>query len=391
MGFFKGFIQVFRRELCRIREFPVYMTLSLILPVISFAYFAILLADGIPRNIPIAVLDLDGTPLSRQLTRMIDATATCDVAYQLTDMDEGEKMMREGRIDAIVRIPARFEADIFSNHQTDVVAYLNGLNISANGLMNRDIQTAVTTFSSGVQIQMLEKKGLSPLQAYSQMMPVAFDRHILFNPYTNYAYYLLPSFLPMMLMIFSLLTTVFAIGTELKYGTAGEWFARAGGSTWAALLGKLMPYTLIMILLSLGMNTMMYKYLGVPLNGSPLLHVIAGILFVLAYESIGVLMISVFSNLRLSLSIGGGYSVLAFTFSGLTFPMIAMDGFVRIFCYIFPFTFYTEIFIDQAMRGAPVHYSLPYLGYLSLFILLPLLCLPRLKKISTNELYWRRM
>ena len=112
----------------------------------------------------------------------------------------------------------------------------------------------------------------------------------------------------------------------------------------------------------------------------------------LSYQSIGVLIISVLSNLRLSLSIAGGYSVLAFTFSGLTFPLMAMDWYVVAFSRIFPFTFYTDVFIDQAMRGAPVIYSIHDLGWMTVvFILLPLLCLPRLKKIATNETYWRRM
>lgn len=48
------------------------------------------------------------------------------------------------------------------------------------------------------------------------MMPIYFEKHILFNPFSNYEYYLLPSFLPLMLMLFTLLTTIFTIGVELK-------------------------------------------------------------------------------------------------------------------------------------------------------------------------------
>lgn len=114
-------------------------------------------------------------------------------------------------------------------------------------------------------------------------------------------------------------------------------------------------------------------------------------LFVLAYMAIGVLIVTLLSNLRLSLSIGGGYSVLAFTFSGLTFPMMAMYPWVQAFSKIFPFTFYTDIFIDQALRGAPVVDSLWDMGYIALFIVLPMLCLPRLRKICSDEKYWGRM
>ena len=104
-----------------------------------------------------------------------------------------------------------------------------------------------------------------------------------------------------------------------------------------------------------------------------------------------VFIVSLLSNLRLSLSIGGGYSVLAFTFSGLTFPIMAMWPAMRYLSRLFPFTYYTDIFVDQMLRGAPVACSLPDMGYMSLFIVLPLLCLPRLRTICTEEKYWGRL
>lgn len=375
----------------RIVRHPIYPTMMVILPMLSFFFFSVLFEEGVPRNIPIAVLDQDNTVLSRKLVSMVGQTPTAEVAYGITGMEEGERMMKAGEIEAILQIPRNFEKDIYSNAQTHVVAYISGMNVSVNSLLNKDIQTAATTFSSGIQIQLLMKQGMSEAQAYAQMMPIYFDRHVLFNPYINYGYYLLPSFMPMMLMIFALLVTIFAIGSELKNATAGEWFAAAGGRVSAALVGKMLPYSLVMIVMSLFMNTVMYKWVGVPLNGSVGIMLIGGVLFILAYQSIGLLIITLLSNLRLSLSIGGGYSVLAFTFSGLTFPLMAMSWYARMFSYIFPFTYYTEIFVDQAMRGAPPVYSLKYLGILALFIVLPLACLPHLKKIATNEHYWRRM
>ena len=195
----------------------------------------------------------------------------------------------------------------------------------------------------------------------------------------------------MMLMIFAMLVTIFAIGTELKAGTAREWLDTAGGSVFAALVGKMLPLVVMMLLMTLMMFLILFKIVGVPLNGSLTALLFGCMLFVLAYMAIGVLIVTLLSNLRLSLSIGGGYSVLAFTFSGLTFPMMAMYPWVQAFSKIFPFTFYTDIFIDQALRGAPVVDSLWDMGYIALFIVLPMLCLPRLRKICSDEKYWGRM
>ena len=391
MRFLRNTWAVLQRELVRMTHQPIYLTLMLVLPLLSFAFFALLFNQGVARDIPIAILDEDHTTLSRKVAQMIDDTPTAMVAYDIQDIDEGERLMREGRVMAIVQIPAFFEKCILSNTQTHIENYVSGTNITVNGLLSKDIQTAVTTFSAGIQLQLLTKQGLTERQAMAQLMPVRFDRHVLFNPYINYGYYLAPSFLPMMLLIFVVLTTVFSIGTELKNATAREWLRTADDSVGAALLGKTLPVTVGMFLLSLAMFVIIFKVVGTPLNGSLWVILTGTLLFIMSYQAISVLIVSLLANLRLSLSIGGGYSVLAFTFSGLTFPIMAMWEPMQWLSRLFPFTYYTDLFVDQMLRGAPVVCSLPDLGWMALFVVLPLLCLPRLKRVCTEQKFWGRL
>ena len=390
-GFFHNTCAVARREVRRLCRQPMYFVLMVLLPVISFAFFALLFGQGAIRNVPIAVLDQDHTTLSRKVIQMIDETPTALVAYGIQDMAEGERLMREGKVAAIVLVPRFFEKSILSNTQTTLENYVSGTNITVNGLLSKDIQTAVTTFTAGIQLQLLMKQGLTERQAMAQLMPVRFDKHVLFNPHINYGYYLAPSFMPMMLMIFVVMVTIFSIGTELKHATSREWMHTAGDSIAAALTGKLAPITIVMFLVSLVMLVINFRIVGTPLNGSLTVILIATLLFILSYQAISVLIVSLLATLRLSLSIGGGYSVLAFTFSGLTFPIMAMWEPMQWLSRIFPFTYYTDIFVDQMLRGTPWVYSLPDLGWMSLFIVLPMLCLPRLKRVATEEKFWGRL
>ena len=390
-GFFSNTLAVLRREIYRVARQPMYWLLTVILPIVAFAFFAVLLYKGVARDIPIAVVDQDNSTLSRKVTQMIDATPTAWVAYGVQGMEEAERLMLQGKVMGIVLIPDFFEKNILNNSQTHLENYISGTNISVNGLLSKDIQTAVTTFTAGIQLQVLMKQGLTQRQAMAQLMPVRFDKHVLFNPHINYGYYLSPSFMPMMLMIFVVMVTVFAIGTELKHATAREWLGTGNGSVAAALAGKVLPITAVMFLISLVMLVINFKIVGTPLNGSLAVILAGTLLFILSYQSISVLIVSLLANLRLSLSIGGGYSVLAFTFSGLTFPIMAMWEPMQWVSKIFPFTFYTDIFVDQMLRGTPWVYSLPDLCYMSLFIVLPLLCLPRLKRVCTEEKFWGRL
>ena len=364
-GFFHNMLTSFRRELSHMVHHRMYRMLAIVLPVISFAFFAVMFDNGSIRKLPVAMLDQDDTPLSRKLSTMIGETPGVLIAYDISDMDEGERLMREGVVSGIVQIPDGFEREIYGNEQTHVEAYISGANISVNGMLAKDIQTAVQTFTAGVQLTKLQAAGLTSYQAMAQIMPIRFSKHVISNPYLNYGYYLAPIFMFMMLMIFTVLTTVYAIGRELRYSTAGEWLDSASGDMTAALLGKTLPITMIMFILSQVMFLIMFRGVGVPLNGS---------FWVL-----------------LGLSIGGGYSVLAFTFSGLTFPIMAMYPVMQYLSKIFPFTYFTEIFIDQAMRGAPAVYSTMPVVCMAAFVVLPILVMPRLKRLATDSKYWGKL
>jgi len=391
LRFLKNTRAVFLREAERMRRQPMYLILMVVLPVVSFAFFAVLLEHGVAHDIPVAVLDQDQSSLSRTATRMIDETPTALVAFEVQTLEEGERLMREGKIMAIIQIPPQFEKDILSNRRTHIENYVTGTNITANGLLSKDIQTAVATFTAGIQIQILTKQGLTQLQAMAQVMPVRFMKHVLFNPYVNYGYYLAPSFIPMMLLIFTVMATVFSLGTELKHATAREWYDTAGGSIFAALTGKLLPIASVMFLMTQVMFLIIFKVVGAPLNGSYAALLAGSLLFILSYQSIGIFIVALVSNLRLALSLGGGYSVLAFTFSGLTFPVMAMTPAMQAASKIFPFTYYTDLIVDQALRGAPVVCSLHDLGAMALFFTLPLLSLPRLRRIATESKFWGRL
>ena len=340
-GFFHNMLTSFRRELSHMVHHRMYRMLAIVLPVISFAFFAVMFDNGSIRKLPVAMLDEDDTPLSRKLSTMIGETPGVLVAYDISDMDEGERLMREGRGIGYRADTRRLRArNIRQRTDPRGAFHISGANISVNGMLAKDIQTAVQTFTAGVQLTKLQAAGLTSYQAMAQIMPIRFSKHVISNPYLNYGYYLAPIFMFMMLMIFTVLTTVYAIGRELRYSTAGEWLDSASGDMTAALLGKTLPITMIMFILSQVMFLIMFRGVGVPLNGSFWVLLAGIVLFIVSYQAISVFIISVLGNLRLGLSIGGGYSVLAFTFSGLTFPIMAMYPVMQYLSKIFPFTYF---------------------------------------------------
>lgn len=384
----RGFKLTFIRELRFMGRDKTFSLSLLFIPIITFFFLAAVFYNGVPTDMPIGVVNHDNSPLSRQLIQMVDAGQSVKVAYDLSSVEHGRELMYEGKISGVLVVPVDFEKNILSGQKVNCSAFISGLNILVGSLIERDVTTTVQTFSTGIEIQKLVTSGKSASEAYNLSMPIYFDKHILFNPYTSYAYYLLPGFMPMMLLLIVLLSSAYSVGIELKEGRAWEWLASSGGNIFTAVVAKLLPYTLIFIVHLLVMNVMMYSYLKVPLSGDIWLIAAANLLFVIAYQMVGVLITVIFANMRLAMSICAGYGVLAFSFSGLTFPIMAMNPFVGLFSNLFPLTFYIKVFIDQAMRGAPSYVSYIDIAVLLLFILLPLLSLFRLKRLVSDSKYW---
>ena len=384
----KAWRDVVQRELKRVWQFKPYLLILTILPLFSMLLFVAIFSKGVPSDLPVAIVDNDNTPLSRKVINMIEATPETTVRYKITNYIEGERLIRQGAAGAMVIIPANFEKDILGITPTTIGAYISGANILENGLISKGLQTTITTFSAGIKTEILTKQGVAESQALARVMPIWIDRHILFNPYTNYSYYLLPSFLPMMILIFTLLSTIFAIGSELKYSTAEEWISTARGSISVALAGKLTPTLTFMTIMAAVMFIILFEFVGAPLQGNIWILLISCFIFILAYISVAIFIIVITADMRLAMSLGGGYSVMAFSFSGLTFPAMAMHEAIRWFGHLFPFTYFTEIMIDQALRGAPIGNSLTQLSYMMIFLLLPLITAHRLKRIIHDKKYW---
>ena len=381
---------VVKRELRRIWQFKPYLATLTILPLCTSLFFAVIFDKGTPHKLPIVVADMDHSQLSRRVISMIDATSEICIEFECDNIPECEQMVRSGRVGAMVIIPPHFERDISGLHTTNIEAYISGTNILENGLITKGLQAAIETFSIGIQIQTLTQQGLTERQALAQAAPIRFDEHILFNPYTNYSYYLSPSFISMMILIFTMLATIFAIGSELRLSTANDWLATANGSIYKALIGKLTPTFLAMSLHAVMMFIILFEFIGVPLRGNFWILFAGCEVFILSYIAVAIFIISITADMRLAMSLGGGYSVIAFSLSGLTFPTMAMHEGMQWLGHIFPFTYFTEIIIDQALRGAPTGNSLVQISHMMIFLLLPLITLTRLNRITNDSHYWGR-
>ncbi len=385
-------LNVARRELRRIGADWHYLWLLVVLPFASYWLLASIFSAGVPRDLPVAVVDQDGSALSRMVERAIDATSSMRVAERTGSVEAARALVLENRAYAVVVLPYGLERDARRGRALPVVGYLNAQALLPASLIKRDLRAAVGTISAGLEVKARQGRGEPPRAALARFEPVRLDYHTLFNPRLDYVSYLLTALLPASLQIFILLAAVYAVAGELKAGTSREWIEAAGGGTLRAAAGKLAPYAAYFTALGLAMLAVLERRLGVPFGGSAALLAGATFLFVLAYLAVGLALAAWFANLRLASSATAVYAAPAFAFVGITFPTMGMPVAGRLWGDLLPLTYYLRILVDHGIRTAPVSVSLAPLAALGAFAVLGVAAsLWRLRRVATDDRYWGRL
>lgn len=378
--FTQGVRKALFREWRRMKDRPFYVVAPIIAMAFSVFFFYSFMKEGYPNQLPIAVVDLDQSGLSRTYIRNLEVTQQTKVVARCATYSEALDMMQRGKIYAFVLVPEGLETGAISGRTPEITYYLNDAYLIAGSLVLKDITYMNVLTSAAMQQKVLQAKGMPDNEILGVIQPVAVDNHMLANPWANYAVYLVNVLIPGILQLFILMLTIMAVGIELKERTARTWLRASGGSLFSAIVGKLLPYTVLFSALGFCCNIMLYKFMHFPMNGSFGMMCLATVFYVIATQAIGVLFVGLLPDLRKSISMGAFFGLLGFTYAGFTFPIESMPVGAQIFSDLFPLRHYYLIYVAEALNGVGGHYTLIYFASLSAFTLLPLLIWRRLKK-----------
>ena len=177
--FWSGVVTSARREVGRIGTNTEYRALLLWLPLGVVLFFALFFSKEVVGALPIAVVDEDGSYLSRRVVMMIKSTPQTALVKEVGDMVTAHRMLLQGEVVGVVEIPNGFAQNILTGDTTEVIYYDSGTNISTNSLSAKGVQTAIASFGVGVALQRAEIGGAMPDEAMAQVMPIRFSIYFL--------------------------------------------------------------------------------------------------------------------------------------------------------------------------------------------------------------------
>ena len=339
------------RELHRIWRNPRYFILMTLGVVFTFVFFATVTREGQPTKLSVAVVDMDGSYLSRRICHEMEATQGVSVKAVYNNHSEARKAMQRGEIFAFYEIPKGTYNDLLQFRSPHFVLYVNSAYMLAGTLSYKQLATMGMLATGAVQREVYRKKGYKDEQIMGLIQPVEYDTRNIGNPWINYGNYLMTTLIPAVIAFIVLMHTSYIISRERQEKTLKNWLSRANGNPFYALIGKMLPYTVWYVFLCLLANLIMFGFMGFPLEGSWMLMVLNSILLIFAAQSAGCFIAGSIPDPPLAMGISAIYSAMSFSLSGFSFPVESMPTFLYSFAWLYPIRHYYQNFCDIAIFG----------------------------------------
>lgn len=366
---------------------PVMWCAMFLLPMLMFLFFPTIMDDGLPTRIPAAIVDKDGTQLSREITQTLGGMQMIKLTESLNSYTEARHAVQEGRIYGFFMIPENFEADLLAGRKPAITFYTNMTYYVPGSLLYKTFKATAIYTKAGVAVNVVENVGVNPSDFAGLMQPVNIQARGIGNPTLNYGIYLCNSFLPAVLQLMIMLVTVFSLGQEIKYYTSPYLLRMADGSIIRALVGKILPQTVVWWVMVIFMTAWLYRFNHYPMNGSWFWMIVNELLFVLAAQGFAVTVFGLLPNLRLSLSVCALLGIISFSIAAFSFPEQSMYKGLAIFSYLMPVRYNFLIYGNIALNGLPLYYSRIWFCVYFIYIFLPLPFLGRIKKAMLKPVY----
>ncbi len=363
---------IFRRELRLFAHRPLFLFTMIVAPVLCIVFFTTLMADGLPTKLPAGLVDEDDTHVTRIVGRILGSMEETNLVTRYPSFTEARRAMQRGEIFGFFHIPQGLTEDAIANRQPRLSFYTNETYFVPGTLLMKDLRYASELSGLALTRETLYGKGLTEQQAMGILQPIVIETHPLNNPYLDYSVYLNNIILPGILILLIMLSTTYTIGLEWKRGTQRELYSLSGCSSTVALVGKLLPQTVLFSLMFVFYDVYFYRFLMFPCHSGIAPMMVLGVVTVLASQAFGVFLFGAFiGQMRLSMCLCSLWGILSFSLAGFTYPVPAMSSLLQNLSWLFPLRHYYLIYVNQALDGYSLLYVwMPVVALLA-FLLLP--------------------
>ena len=359
---------ILRKELIQALREPRMRVLLFIPPMIQLVVFGFAVNLDVDHA-RIAWMDMDRTPLSRDLRARFEGSGRFDIVAAPASEEDVQQALDRGLVQAVVRVLPKFERDVKRGQPTEVQVLIDGTNSNTASLVSSYAGEVIAAFSSDVMARqqnvrvMTRSPGSPPSQAVPQI--VAGSR-VWFNPDLHSRNYFVPGVVANIIMMVTLMLTALAIVREKEIGTM-EQLMVTPVRPLELMLGKTLPFAVVGLVDVALITTVALVVFRIPFRGNVLLLFFCAILFLMTSLGAGLFLSTISQTQQQAMMANFFFSTPAFMLSGFAFPIRNMPIAVQYLTYLNPLRYFIEIVRGLFLKGVGVSVLWPQMVALAVY------------------------
>lgn len=330
-----------KRELVALWHDPWQLALVSYIPLLGILGLWWLFSAGVPRQLPVAIVDQDLSQISRILVRQLEANSTIAPRYY-QDISSAKASMETSTTYAMVVLPYQLNRDLMTGHQPVIDIRYNSQYLLVGKLLSSQIQLSL---GAGLKSKALLKQlaaGVPMAQAEINLNLVATQTSPLYNANNNYVVFLLPPILLALVQILAMLVFANSLTREVRAEHLPLWFSLG---TCRVIVAKMLVNTPLVLLQGLFIFTLLYQYLGLPLAGNYVQLLLAQLTMLIAVWLIVLTIFFLLQDGARVISFCTALFAPAFAFMGVTFPTQEMPLLAQWWRQVMPSSHYIDTHI----------------------------------------------
>jgi ABC-2 type transport system permease protein len=345
---FARILPVIRKEFIHIIRDPRTLAVMFIAPIIQLILFGYAATSDV-RDVPLAIFDQDRSPQSRHLITTFVESGQFVVTRRVGSEQELAQMIDAGTARAGLIIPPHYAADLLNGQGAQVAFVLDGSDPSVASSSLSSARLIGQVEATNVQQQALARRGGS----VSLAPPMEVRPRVWYNPDMASAIFMVPALIGIILQMQATLLTSSAIVRERERGTI-EQLIVTPIRPLELIVGKILPYALVALLITIEVLLAGTFWFGVPIKGSLTLLLGISCLFLLSALGIG-LLISTIANTQQEAFLLTFLTLLPSIFlSGFIYPIAAMPKVLQYASGVIPLTYFLTVVRGIVIKGVGV-------------------------------------
>lgn len=309
------------------------------------------------ENIPLAVLDQDGSEFSRTVIAYTEESDILTLYDYASSVEELETWFRQGRIAVGMIIPQGLAAAMVQGEAPRILLLYDASSMMLASAAKTAMSEVLLTLRGAYLRNFYEGKlSVLPDQALKNALPVGVTYRALYNPAKNFSNYLLLGMLVALL--------------QVELAILGVERSRLGKQSFPRLLLKCLKLGaagMAALTVCLGIQ---YLWFDLPYKGSLAAGILLTFLYAVCMVSFGVLLGQIVSDRTFASQVVAFLVLPTSILGGYTFPLWAMPTFFQGLGKALPYTYYGEAIRGLCLKGLDFLQVLPDVGVMAGFIAL---------------------